>query len=43
MPGAVVDQRVRVVPQVPGDGVQVPPKRTEFVPVKRHKVVRKVY
>lgn len=26
MPGAVVDQRVRVVPQMTGDGVQIPPQ-----------------
>ena len=31
MPCGAVDQRVRVVPQVPGDSVQVPPQRAEFV------------
>ena len=30
MPSTVVDQRVRVVPQVPGDGVQVPPQQPVF-------------
>jgi hypothetical protein len=30
MPSAVVDQRVRVVPQAPGDGVQVPPQQRVF-------------
>ena len=35
MPDAVVEQRVRVVPQVPGDSVQVLPQRFEFVPLPR--------
>jgi len=30
MPAAVVDQRVRVVPQVTGDGVQIPPQQPVF-------------
>ncbi len=32
MSSAVVDQRVRIFCQVPGDSVQLPPQRVEFVP-----------
>jgi hypothetical protein len=35
MPGAVVDQRARVVLEVTGDGVQIPPQRFEFVSLPR--------
>lgn len=35
MPGAVVDQRVCVVPQASGDSVQIPPQRFEFVSLSR--------
>jgi hypothetical protein len=31
MPCAVVDQRMRVVPQISGGRVQVPPQRAEFI------------
>jgi hypothetical protein len=35
IPIAIVGQRVRVVPQVARDGVQVPSKRAEFIPFPR--------
>ena len=35
MPGTVVDQRARVLLQVTGDSVQIPPQRIEFVSFPR--------
>ena len=39
MTSAVVDQRVLVVPEVAGDGMEVPPQRVEFVPFPREQPI----